>query len=96
MSKPATKRLTKEYKELEKNPVELVKAVRPLDDNLHECHFCVSLFSIHCGFQVDRWELIPFISNFFKKLLAKNLCAKKQTVFSYNFSFFFFKVVLVY
>ena len=46
MSKPATKRLTKEYKELEKNPVELVKAGRPLEDNLHECHFCVSLFYI--------------------------------------------------
>ena len=47
MSKPAAKRLTKEYRELDKNPVEFVKAVRPLDDNLHECHFCVSLFYIH-------------------------------------------------
>ena len=43
MSELATKRLTKEYIGLEKERVELVKAVRPLDSNLHECHFCVSL-----------------------------------------------------
>ena len=43
MSKVATRRLTKEYKSLEEEPVEFVKAVRPLEDNLHECHFCVSL-----------------------------------------------------
>ena len=39
------KRLRKEYIKLEKDPVEFVKAVIPLDNNYYECHFCVSLFN---------------------------------------------------
>ena len=42
----AIRRLQKEYLMIEKEPVEFVKAVTPLDDNLLECHFCVSYFKV--------------------------------------------------
>ena len=41
-SATATKRLQKEYLQLKKEPVEFVKDVKPLEDNILEFHFCVS------------------------------------------------------
>ena len=45
MSVVAIKRLQKEYLELKRDPVEFVRAVSPLNDNLHDCHFCVSCYN---------------------------------------------------
>ena len=39
----AIERLQREYLKLKQEQIYLVKAARPLDGNLHECHFCVSL-----------------------------------------------------
>ena len=40
MSADGIRRLQKEYLMLENDPVEFVKAVSPLNGNLHDCHFC--------------------------------------------------------
>ena len=42
MSTLAIRRLQREYLQSKKEPIDFVRAVTPLEDNLHECHFCVS------------------------------------------------------